>query len=167
METHFPRERGRAGRRKEARRFGGGHSNNDSIHSFTPTQLLLLSLPTSISTYTVYFPWTHHHHYAPSLAHNHSTFMEMCVIALRFIRTNKHKQTGFGVGGTRPTRYYWYSKASMRRLDNTSVWLLLLPTITYYTHLNETLWYIQSSFPSLLSVMVMYCSQCMKRIEDE
>lgn len=70
---------------------GGGHSNNDSIHSFTPIiQLLLLSLPTSISTYTVYFPTTHHHHhhYAPSLAHNHSTFMEMCVMPVRLsIRT--------------------------------------------------------------------------------
>merc|ERR1711992_145176 len=85
METHFPRERGRARRRREARRFGGGHSNNDSIHSFTPIiQLLLLSLPTSISMYTVYFPTTHHHHhYAPSLAHNHSTFMEMCVMPVR------------------------------------------------------------------------------------
>lgn len=41
METHFPRERGRAGRRKEARRFGGGHSNNDSIHSFTRPSLNL------------------------------------------------------------------------------------------------------------------------------
>ena len=76
---------------------GGGHSNNDSIHSFTPiTQLLLLSLPTSISTYTVYFPTTHHHHhhYAPSLAHNHSTFMEMCVMPVRLLirtqtQTNK------------------------------------------------------------------------------
>lgn len=88
---------------------GGGHSNNDSIHSFTPiTQLLLLSSPTSISTYTVYFPTTHHHHhYAPSLAHNHSTFMEMCVMPVRLsIRTNTNKQTGFGVGGTHPTRYY-------------------------------------------------------------
>ena len=76
---------------------GGGHSNNDSIHSFTPIiQLLLLSLPTSISTYTVYFPTTHHHHhhYAPSLAHNHSTFMEMCVMPVRLlINPDKHKQT--------------------------------------------------------------------------
>merc|ERR1712113_1073194 len=109
-DTFSAREReGKQGEgKKQGGLFGGGHSNNDSIHSFTPIiQLLLLSLPTSISMYTVYFPTTHHHHYAPSLAHNHSTFMEMCVMPVRLsIRTNTNKQTGFGVGGTHPTRYY-------------------------------------------------------------
>merc|ERR1712066_48072 len=106
MKTHFPRERGiereracaRARRRRQAKHFGvpqsefgGGHSNNDSIHSFTPIHLpttvptlFLYILPLSTSTDTVYTFRGKPTNHAPSLAHNHSTFMEMCVIAVRY-----------------------------------------------------------------------------------
>ena len=124
--------------------FGGGHSNNDSIHSFTPIHLptyythhtlLIHSTTIYIYLHTVYFPRQTNH--APSLAHNHSTFMEMCVIADRFHKkkwsdTTKNKQTGFGVG-IHPTRYYWFTL--QMPLWGASVWLLLLHSVTYYTHL--------------------------------
>merc|ERR1712027_288845 len=78
--------------------FGGGHSNNDSIHSFTPViQLLLLSLPTSISMYTVYFPTTHHyhhhHHYAPSLALITRPLWKCVSCPFGYQSGHKHKQT--------------------------------------------------------------------------
>jgi len=112
------RERERAGaracalarRRRQAKQhfgvpqseFGGGHSNNDSIHSFTPIHLpttvptlFLYILPLSTSTHTVYTFRGKPTNHAPSLAHNHSTFMEMCVIAVRYheIQRGKIPQT--------------------------------------------------------------------------
>jgi len=112
MKTHFPRERERKKARafeielraaapaskalwcahpQQQSEFGGGHSNNDSIHSFTPIHLpTYYTHHTSLSFYyylhlltpSTYFPRQTNH--APSLAHNHSTFMEMCVIAVRY-----------------------------------------------------------------------------------
>lgn len=134
MKTHFPRERGRESARARRRRrqakfaeFGGGHSNNDSIHSFTPVHLpttyvptthFFLILPLWTPVYTVYFPWQTNH--APSLAHNHSTFMEMCVIAVRYRMimwfwlhkewSSYHEQTnGVWCRHIHPTHYYSFT----------------------------------------------------------
>merc|ERR1712014_442046 len=94
METHFPRERGRAEQgegKEQGGLFGGGHSNNDSIHSFTPiTQLNSFCLHPPLFLRT------------PSTFRQPTTTITMH--PLSDIITNK--QTGFGVGGTHPTRYY-------------------------------------------------------------
>ena len=162
MKTHFPRERGiereracaRARRRRQAKHFGvpqsefgGGHSNNDSIHSFTPIHLpttvptlFLYILPLSTSTHTVYTFRGKPTNHAPSLAHNHSTFMEMCVIAVRYTtrwtwKDTTNKRTGFGVGSSilHTTIDSLYNKclceARRHRL------CLTTSTIMYYTHL--------------------------------
>lgn len=150
-DTFSARERDRE-RRRQAKHFGvpqsefgGGHSNNDSIHSFTPIHLpttvptlFLYILPLSTSTHTVYFPRQTNH--APSLAHNHSTFMEMCVIAVRYTtrwtwKDTTNKRTGFGVGSSilHTTIDSLYNKclceARRHRL------CLTTSTIMYYTHL--------------------------------
>lgn len=108
--------------------FGGGHSNNDSIHSFTPIHLptyythhtlLIHSTTIYIYLHTVYFPRQTNH--APSLAHNHSTFMEMCVIADRFHKkkwSDTTKQTN-GVWCRHPSYtllLIHFTNASVRRL---------------------------------------------------
>merc|ERR1712241_1574914 len=129
------RERERAGaracalarRRRQAKQhfgvpqseFGGGHSNNDSIHSFTPihTSFLPTTVPTTRTSHSLFYhcphlltpstfrgkPTDQPTNHAPSLAHNHSTFMEMCVIAVRYhenVERSTNKRTGFGVGSS-------------------------------------------------------------------
>jgi len=62
------------------------HSRPSFNYSFCLYPPLFLRTPSTFRQPTT--TTNHHHHYAPSLAHNHSTFMEMCVMPVRLsIRT--------------------------------------------------------------------------------
>lgn len=153
MKTHFPRERGiESGAGKQSTLVcprvslaEGIRITIQFIHSRPFTYLPLYPH----SSYTFYHclhlltpstfrgkPTNH----APSLAHNHSTFMEMCVIAVRYTtrwtwKDTTNKRTGFGVGSSilHTTIDSLYNKclceARRHRL------CLTTSTIMYYTHL--------------------------------
>lgn len=100
-----------------------------------PTTHFSFILPLSTSTYTPSTfrgkPTTH------PLSHIITRPLWKCV-SLPIDSTRRsglipqNKQTGFGVG-IHPTRYYWFTL--QMPLWGASVWLLLLHSVTYYTHL--------------------------------
>jgi len=111
---HIFRERKREGEqgeggKKQGGLFGGGHSNNDSIHSFTRPSLNLsfcLYPPLLLCT-----PSTFRKPPPPLCTLSRTLSLDLYgnVCHARSVinpNTNTNKQTGFGVGGTHPTRYY-------------------------------------------------------------